>query len=211
MNRLQLAQRLRSEAGALSASPLTTTLNLTGDSARLVDWVDAAWIEIQQMRKWNWLWEQATVTITAGTNLTAGSVPAHRYDRDSAFVGQTPLTYADWDVFRTEWTTTEIVDGTPQWWTIRPDNAFVVNAKPTADFAITVERWKNPIAMAADADEPAMPSEFHMLIVWKAVMFYAGWDEAGAMYQNAAANFRRIFKMAVNANTPGFSIGDALC
>jgi hypothetical protein len=85
-----------------------------------------------------------------------------------------------------------------------------VNAKPTASFVIDVHRYTNPVAMAADTDTPAMPSEHHMLIVWRALMLYAGFDEAGGLFQHANANYKRMLEAATQYQQPDVQWGGAL-
>lgn len=210
MNRLELVQRLSREAGVNSAGP-TSTLSQTGEYARLVNWIDGAWNEIQQKYRWDFLWEQTTVTIATGTNLTAGSIPAHRYDKDGTYNDTTQLSYMPWKEFRSTYPGAIISDGTPSNWSIRPDKAFVVDAKPTADLALTVERWANPIAMAADTDEPAMPSEHHMAIVWKALLMYANFEEAGVTRETARVEFNRHIDALGVVEAPSFDFGGPLC
>lgn len=71
MNRLQLVQRLALECGV--SGTVTTTLNQTGEFARLVAWTDTAWEQLQTkhddwdfMRSSNILGQGASFQTTAG-------------------------------------------------------------------------------------------------------------------------------------------------
>lgn len=209
MNRLELAKRLKTEAGV--AGTLSTTIGQTGEFGRLVDWLDAAWTEIQSGHKWDFLWEAATVTITAATNETAGSIAAHRYVQDGTFQSTTPITYLPWAMFRERFPAALVAEGTPNAWTIRPDKAFVVNAKPSTDTAYSVERYANPVAMTADEDEPALAAEHHLLIVWAALMLYAQHEEAGSLYATAKVNRDRMMTALGLLELPDMTFGDPLC
>jgi hypothetical protein len=78
-------------------------------------------------------------------------------------------------------------------WSIRPDKAFVVNAKPASNTVLSVERYKAPSVMTLDADTPTgLPSEMHMAIVWRAVTLYAGHDENASLFQQATAEYRKM-------------------
>lgn len=193
MNRLQLCQRLRSEAGLGGSGPTATT-GQTGEMLQVVEWIDEAWNRIQSSRNWEFMWEASTVTIVGGTNYTAGSIPQSRYIKhattDSTGV---EVLYMPWDDFRRTFPTALITTGNPSVWTIRPDKAFAVNATPAADKTFSVERYKNPTAMAADSDTPTgLPTEHHMAIVWRALMLYAGYDEAGEQYKRADGEYRKV-------------------
>ncbi len=211
MNRLELCQRTAELAGIPTASFLTT-VNLTGEARRVVRWVDDALEQILQSHLWNFQWEQATVTIQAGTNATAGTIPPHRYVRDSAYVGTRKMDdFVPWQVFRTAWETPLIGNGEPSAWSIRPDKAFVVNSKPLADLTITVERYRNPVAMTADDDVPPMPTEHHLAIVYKALLLYANFEEAGVTRATAEEELgRHLSAMGMN-ELPSLLEGSALC
>lgn len=189
MNRLEIVKMTRQLAGVEGTA--VSTVNQSGEAKRVVDWCDHAWEEIQQAHNWNFLWEAATVTITANTNATAGTVAARRYLKDATYNGQNLMTYLAWELFRSTWPTPLIAAGVPTIWTIRPDKALAVNAKPTADLVLSVERYKNPTPMATDTDVPAMPAEHHMAIVYKALLLYANFEEAGVTRATAQSEFNR--------------------
>lgn len=207
MNFLQLAQRVATEAG-IPHTGLVTTINQTGELGRVVAWTADAWLTIQRLRKWNWLWEQASVTIAAGSNVTPGSIPGNRYLKDKTFFGTARLLYRPWDEFSSLYRTISTTQ--PTEWTIRPDNAFVVNAAPLAETVLSVERYQRPTALALDDDTPVMPSEFHMAIVWRALMDAADYDEAGVTRATAGAKFAEVLGDELAEDTPDFQLGDAL-
>lgn len=195
MNRLALCQRLRQEVGFSGSGP-TTTIGQAGEMKQVVDWIDTVWTRIQQSHNWDWLWTNPTITITAATNVTTASVPASRYEKERAFdtLGA-PMVYRPWSEFAVVWPTALIASGNPREWTIRPDKAVVVNAKPASNFSFTVERYSNPTAMAADADVPTgLPDEHHMAIVWRAVMLYGGFDQSSETYQHAKMEYDRSMR-----------------
>lgn len=209
MNHLQICQAVGREAG-LAAAGMTTTVSQTGENAQVIAWVDHAWLRIQSMRNWDWLWQSATVTILANTNATAGLIPASRYVKETTVnPSNVVLGYVPWQEFIRTWPSARIVAGTPSIWTIRPDKAFTVNAKPTANHALTVERYANPTSLSGNTESPALPAEHHMLIVWRAVMLYAGHDEAGALYQHADAERKKVLSAmgVTEVPAPGWECG----
>ena len=58
MNKLQIVNRLRQEAG-IATSDLTTTSGQSGESKRCVDWCNSAWMDLQTMRQ-DWFWMRST-------------------------------------------------------------------------------------------------------------------------------------------------------
>lgn len=63
---LQLVQRLRTETKA-SGTTVTTTVNQSGEYARLVNWVNDAWLDIQSTYT-DWGWMRSDVTFQTVTN-----------------------------------------------------------------------------------------------------------------------------------------------
>lgn len=199
-------------AGIPSGSFLTT-LNQTGEGARVVRWIDDAWQFLQQMHLWNFLWEQASVVIVADTSATAGTIPAQRYVADSAWVGTRRMDdFVPWEEFRQRWPVALIGPGEPTAWSVRPDNAFVVSARPLADLTISVERYRNPTAMAADTDVPTgLPAEHHLAIVYQALLLYANFEEAGITRATAQEELNKHLGVMTKTQMPMMQFAGALC
>lgn len=208
--RLSLCQDLRLLAGIPGNGPLTT-INQSGEYGLIVKWIGDAWREIQARHLWDWLWEEATVTISAGTSKTAGTIPAYRYDKDSVRSSTGPLRYLPWADFRLAYPDAVLTAEVPTVWTIRPDKAFAINALPTADLALTVQRYTNPVEMTADADVPGMPAEHHQAIVYKALMLYGNFEEAGIARNTAEVEFRRHMSQLGQTELEDIDFGAPLC
>lgn len=211
MNYLALCQRTVLEASIAGNGPSSVSTPQSKELQRIINWVADEWLLLQGTRCWSWQWENPTLTVLAATNSVAGTIAPARYAVDATFIGSTPIIYYPWDQFRMLWPAGDVADGQPDAWSIRPDLAFVVNAKPTADTAITVERYANPTALAADDDVPGMPEDLHMYLVWAALMKYAARDEAGSLY-STAEKFANDIKAAIMERClPQISLGGALC
>lgn len=211
MNRLQGCQRLRQEAGIAGTGPVTT-INQVGEAKRVVDWWDAAWSDIQRSRKWSFLWESPSVVITAGTYFTAGTIAADRYQKDATYdIYGSPLEYMPWEDFRQAYPVALIAPGLPAFWTIRPDLSFAVNSKPTSNATYTVERYMNPVVLTQDTDTPALPEQHHMAIVYKALMLYANFEEAGITRATAEEEFARHMSQLTALSLPDLIGAPALC
>lgn len=211
MNYLELCRRARLECGiARSTVALPTTVTgQVGQLASVVNWVNDVWLEIQREHNWSFMWEEVSVTIVAGTNSTATSLSENRWEKESARIGDGFLQYLPWADFRLMYPTvsTGAAGQAPSVWSIRPDGAFVVNIRPTADVTITAERYKAPVSMVADSDEPTMPSDLHMLVVWGAVIKYANDAEAGVKIATAHEEYGRLHQqlLATCLPTVGFA------
>jgi hypothetical protein len=210
MTRLQICQRIRELAGIPGSGP-STTIGQTGELGRVVNWADSAWATLQARHNWQWMWEEATVTILAGANTAAGTIAANRYVKDATYNGSEQMQYQQWDVFRVNYPSALIADGTPTVWTIKPDMTFALNAKPTANVTLNVERYRNPTAMTADADVPDLPEANHMAIVYQAMILYANFEEAAIVRATALEEYRRHLGELGMSDLPEASFGAALC
>jgi hypothetical protein len=214
--RLQLCNKLRQLAGIGAGSTgagLVTTLNQTGEYKRVVDWIDAAWNLIQLERKWDWMWTSGGgAVILANEYLVEAVIPAHRYVKDSLFIGTTRLVYRPWHKFQQEHPAPLIGSGEPSVWTVRPDMKVAVNRKPTAETTITLDFYNNPTAMAADSDVPTgLPTPHHDIIVYKALIEYANFEEAGVTRATAIQKYNEHFNVLSMHAMPEWTFGDPLC
>lgn len=216
MTYLELVRLLMQEA-AVNTTPsgLTTVVDQSGELARVVEWVRDAWLDIQGTKKWTFLWEQADIVIPAGFNALAGDLPASRWDRFTTYridpvSGQLrDLDYVPWQRFSLEYRILGNADSMTAW-TVRPDNAFVVNAPAGANTTFNVQRYRNPQNLAADADEPLLPEDLHKLIVFHALVKYAGYDEAGNQRMIAVDEVKRKTRALNERCLPSFEMGGSL-
>lgn len=216
MTFLELCQRLAVEAGVNNANGTrpTTVAAQIGELGRIVGWVRDSWDDLQREQNWTFMWERPSLTLLNGTSTIAGSIPPKRYDKDSLWIddGSTTgkrLDYVPWDEFRSDWRALNGA-GNLTAWTIQPSNTLAFNATANGDTNLTVERYTNPVTMTADDDTPAMPSDLHMLIVWKALVKYANFDEAGVQRRTAIEELNRLHASLCERCLPEWRLGTDL-
>lgn len=217
MTFLQLCQRLAQETGVSSNSltPLpTTTVGQTGELRRIVDWVARAWLDIQGGRLWNWMWEQASLTMLATTSSLPGTIPEGRYEKDSLYLpspnglGLFP-DFLPWDEFRQVYPFVQAGAGFGAW-SVAPDGSIRVDVAPAADQPFVVERYRLPTILAADDDVPEMPADLHMLIVYTALVRYADFDEAGVQRSTTIDQIRELKSQLYKRCLPQWRMGQPL-
>ena len=211
MNFLQLINRTRVECGVSGASTaLTTAQGLTGESARIASWVNAAWVDVQTAKE-DWQWKREPVqfnTVTQQQTYTptqagVGATFAN-WKRDSfrcSSVGQNYadeqlLNYMDYTTFRNlyQYGTMRTTYARPVVVSIAPggDKDLAFGSIPDQPYVITGEYYKAPYELAADADAPDIPSRFQLIVVYRAMMFYGGYTAAPEVYQRGEFEFKRL-------------------
>lgn len=210
MNFLELVNRARVECGASGARvPLVTTQNATGEAARMVNWVNAAWIDVQTAKEdWQWMREPFQFTTVAQQQVyspTEVGVAATfaNWKRDSfrcSSVGQDfkdeqLLNYMEYTTFRNlyQYANMRYTFSRPVVVSIVPPSKYLgFGSIPNQPFVITGEYYKEPVEFSADADVPDIPSRFQMMIVYRAMMFYGGYESAPEVYQRGEQEFKRL-------------------
>lgn len=229
MNRLQIVQRLREKIGGAGTGP-TSTLAQVGESLRQVNWCDEAWLEIQTLsEQWAWMRKGASFPTTAGKaaylpTATVGETLVADFGRwhDDTFriyrtsVGRSdeqflvPWDYADWRNTYDFGAQSTILQR-PMVLAERPaDSAILLGNTPDDIYTITGEYQAAPSALAADADLPGLPAKFHMLIVYKAMMFAGSYDAAPEVYAEGSQAYERMLAMLEADQLEQISFGEPL-
>jgi hypothetical protein len=209
MNFLQLVNRTRVECG-VTGPALTTAQNLTGEAARIANWVSSAWVDIQTSKE-DWLFMRESVTFNLITNqqfYTAtdagiGSTFAN-WKRDSFRCSSVGQNYADEQLMNyMEYTTFRnlYMYGNMRTTYARPVVVTIDGGKdlgfgsiPDQAYVIDGEYYVKPIELSGDSDTPALATNFHMLVVYRAMYYYAGYESAPEVYQRAEYEFQRLMQ-----------------
>ncbi len=236
MNFLSLAQRLVLECGV--SGTLSTTASQTGSLGRIVTWVNQAWQELQtEHDDWDWMLSSnllgagvsfATVAGQASYPLgtaagTSGVAVANfgKWARDSfrnytTSVGVSNEMFLDWvpyDTWRDAYMlgAMRTVQTRPVAFAIGPDKSICLGPPPNALYTVTGDFYVAPTLMAVDTDVPALPdAHFHMAIVYKAMMMYAGYESAPEVFQRGQQGYASLLKELEAKRAPEMSFAGAL-
>lgn len=199
---LQLCSRLRQEVGISGAGPIAVT-GQTGELKRIVDWVLGAYEEIQNKHKnWKFLQNEFSFNTVSGTQAYALTDAAlatmtelATWKRDDVRIyltatgtsDETRLRYCPWENFKATYLfgASRATTGKPTHFSIKPDKSIVFWPKPDAIYTCVGEYFKRAQTMTANADEPLLPDEYHMLIVWQAIVTYAVYTASPEVYAGA--------------------------
>lgn len=209
MTFLELCQRLRSECIASGSGP-TSVVAQTGESGRLVNWINDAWMDIQaEHPDWQWLRSSFSfVTVAdqaAYTPTECGVTDFGIWKQDSMRCypttvgtrGEVFLTPVDYDYWRDQYQfgATRDVRNRPTVVAVAPDTSLALGHTPDATgYTVVGTYFKEPSRMAADADVPTMPAKHQMAIVYRAMMFYGSYAAAPEVYTRGELEFKRMLR-----------------
>lgn len=219
MNRLELAQNLRSDAG-ISGSDDTTT-DPTGEWADVVRWIDRAWKDIQLRHKgtWNWMRSSVTFTTVALQKEYAPSVAPMLLTNFGNWVPWSFRVYSGGEVgnqldlvhwqsyeqFRASYLIGSLATeaSRPNDVVITPSKSIILYPTPVdTSFTVTADYYRKPQVLAADTDEPEMPEEFHELILYRALMFASQTEGATDDYAIGQKEFNKLYAQLMADQLP---------
>lgn len=225
MTYLELFQRLHQESGIAGSTP-TTIVGQTGKLAKLVNWVLSAYEDIQNLHPqgWKFLQDDFSFSTTAteqnytpaDAGITAG-LSEWKTDTGStriysATTDEVELVYHEWDIFRLAYKTGSNRDasGRPSVYSIKYDNSLELWQIPDDVFTVNGEYFMIAQTMDEDADEPLIPSQFQMIIVWRALMFYAADVGADELYAHGRNEYKRLLASLERNQLPRIGYGKPL-
>lgn len=230
MNFLQIVQRLGRECGMAAAA--SSTVSQAGELRRLVDWVAASWEEIQNRHhNWRWMRSRFSVSATVGDDsyaytdctdsLTAAAIS--RFARwwvldeegynnvkiylTSAGVGtENLLRFIPYASFRTIYKIGTQNNGYPAHVTIDPQNNLLLGPAPDGTYTVSGEYQRGSQSFTADADEPDLPSRFHLLIVYRAMMKYGRFKSAAEVLNGGKFEGDRLMRQLEADQLPAMAL-----
>ena len=207
MNLLQLVNQARIECG-VSGPALTTAVGQTGESGRMVAWVVQAWTDIQTSKE-DWLFMRESFDFNTTANVweysptDAGLTDFGNWKRDSfrcasdltLFRDEQLLNYMEWTTFRNLYRYANMRNTTarPVVVSIMPNKDLAFGSTPDGVYVIDGEYYTQPVTLAADTDTPLLPARFHMAIVYRAMMYYAGFEAAPEVMARGDFEYRRLY------------------
>ena len=225
MNLLQLVNRIKRKCGVSGAS-ITTVANQVEEINRLVDYANEAWMELQLSRE-DWFWMRGSAscptvqgqsTYAPSTDFALTNFGNWAVDTFRNYVTATgPISEVHTEMIGyEEWRNTYMFGANryaytrPVEVTITPNLSIGVGPVAAAGYTLTGDYYKVATELVTDTDTPAMPDQFHMIIVYRAMMYYGAYEAAGEVAQEGATGFKRLNTMLVLNQLTPITLGNAL-
>jgi len=191
MNYLTLCDTLIKESG-LNETGVLSVVSQTGVKKKVVNWVNRAWVAVQNKRDWNFLWQEGSFNTVVDSQTydpvgdLALSPTLRRWDT-SSFIHSTSgsskfyLQHVPWENFDNTLSTS----GTPTKFTIKPNKSIKFNAVPDVIGTVEFSYIRTPQTLSANTDVPLVDSAYHDIILYQAMLYLAAEQDAPELYQDA--------------------------
>lgn len=120
-----------------------------------------------------------------------------------------PLAWLEYEEFQRRFIAGSEADGQPRYWSVSPTKQLLIAPAPdSADYSLSADYWAKPTELRLDDDEPGMPEQFHMLIVWRALLEVASFDAAPEVETRAMRNLKTIWTDLIEDQAPRIQLSD---
>lgn len=230
---LELCSDLRQESTDSGSGPTAVT-GQSGELARFVKWVKDAWTELQNEHDdWRWMQKYFSVSTVSGTGAyaydatgltdTVSLAAITRFSRwhtkphdfkcylsSGGVGGEYFLQWMNWEDFKLLYRKGTQTNGRPVHVSVDETNKFVLGPIPNAVYVVSGGYTIGPQILAANSDTPEMPSRFHSLIVYRAMIKYGFNSVAPEALQRASIEGGRLHSALVRDQRPPISANCSL-
>lgn len=181
----------------MAGPPPSSVTGQVGRAADLVAWYAEAYNDIQRDRDGKWKWLRRDFTLNTVVDdpwylysdctdvLAAAAISRFRAwdldERQLPFIylvsdgesTETELQIAEWSEFRRRYIRGTHTSAYPCYVSVDPANDLYLGPTPNDIYRVSGTYWRGNQSLEVDADTPEMPADYHMLIVYRALLKYA--------------------------------------
>tara|TARA_R100000951_G_C2628505_1_gene176841 strand:+ start:726 stop:1391 length:666 start_codon:yes stop_codon:yes gene_type:complete len=186
-----------------------TASDLSEEELSVVRYIKNADLDIQRRWfNWDYLWSEATITPSVGVSTLTSPANLGNWKLDSIVFSKATddyqqLDFMDWEPYRLEYKLGVIDSGTPEVFSIKPDNVIDVWPTPDSTTTISTEYYRVPTELAADSDISSIPPRFHNMIIARAKIYYGENEDAPEILSGALASFEDLLDKLESDQLPG--------
>lgn len=229
MNFLALLQRTKRKCRVTGAIP-TSVMGQNEEFARLADFVNEAWMNLQLNRAdWRWMRAsmsfpvvlgQSTYTLaqiqSTGTGLSNfgnWDVSTFRnYDTNIGTDSEIEIGFIPYDWWRDTYQINSMrrTNSRPVQFTVTPTHGIALGPNPIAGYTISGDYHKVASEMSANTDTPLLPTQFHMALVYGAMMSYGVSESKPEIYDEGEKEYTRMVRSIEAHQLPDLTVSGAL-
>jgi|SRR3989339_828167 len=210
MNFLQICQKVQEKSGIQTKIGSVSTPGLGTIETDIIQSVVTAWSDIQTMREdWKFMRSEVDLTLTTATTThTVSSIFSDEdvfasWKEDRFLYLFTVLQYIPYDRFiLIDFTTTS----EPKTFTINPSNNDLIFNPVDTSYDITLQYYINIQTLADNTDIPNLPSRFHHLLVYAALLDVTASIGDLISYQRYSLKYSMMVSQLMRSELPGKSV-----
>jgi len=230
---LELLQRTWLEC-QIAGPPPTTIAGLTGEGRDLLHYLNAGWMELQAEHV-DWDFMQVTpgfslptiagqqiyaptaIPTAADAAIMVGNVGSWKTDTfrvyltSSGFPSEVFMEfyhYDDWkDMYQMG--TLRTTQTQPIAFTVLPNLSLGLQC-PLTGYTVIGDYYQAPIAFAVDGDVPALPIQYRIMLVYRAMMVYGLEESAPEVFNQGRSLYTPLHTRLTNSRLPAIRTGGAL-
>lgn len=232
MTFLQLGQRLASEAGAAGVG-MSTMQNQVGEYGRMVNWINDAWMDIQRLHQdWDWQRTSATVpTVTGQANYPLSAFTdangnlglvdfgtwelstGRNYASSSGITSEIFMDYLPYNEWRDMYLygALRFTQSRPNVFAVNPaDHSIMLGPIPITGYVFEIDYFTAPYKLVNDTDVPILPPQWHMAIVYKAMMRYGKYEKDSQLVADNQIEYMKLMREMLADWMPDVTMGATL-
>lgn len=230
-NFLELVNLLQMEtdsSGAALSDITPAVIGTTGELARLVQWIKLAWNDVQTAHiDWGWMRTTMPEFVTLGsghpqysladigiTNFGAWARDSFRNYQTS--VGYSSEVFMDGNINYESWRDSYFYGALrtsvsrPMVVAVAPDKSLCFGPVADTGYTIVGDYFTGPVPLVLASDVPALPTQFHYAIVYKAMMYYGSFMGAPEVFQRGEQEFAKIMLRLDATQLPGCTLSGTM-
>jgi len=230
---LQICQDVAEEVGIDDGGP-SDVITQTGEHQRIVKWVKRAWMEIQgKHTSWRWMHREFTISTVADQATYAytdandvddaaaisrfshwmvsdNDEPPRSYLTSTGIGSETWLIYTPFIYYERVYDRGNQISGAPAHITVDRADNIRLGPAPSDVYTVTGYYVRGHQVLAADADTPDMPAQYHDLIMYRAMEKYARYHSAEEVLDRAEVEGRRVLHALEANQLPPFALAEPM-
>jgi len=153
-----------------------------------------------------------TAINTSGTQSGTHTVSSSNTTNFVGLLSETDMWPMDYDQWRNayQFGATRTTYSRPVTVAVAPNDSLVTGPTAAAGYTLIGDYFKKPTNMTAATDTPSMPEQFHMLIVYKAMEYYAMSEAAPEILARAEKGWAQMYRALMQHQGMRLSLGGAL-
>ena len=205
---IELCQDMARDIGIPGTGPSTVTPT-PEEEKDVVRYIKDADQDIQSMWfNWDFLWAENSATTESGTSTITSPTDLAQWNIDSVVYAPTsegwqPLQFVPWLQYKEDYKYGTIATGTPEFFSVKPNNVMDLYPTPDAATTLTTEYWTTPTVLSASTDISVIPVRFQRIIIARAKIYYAEQNDASEILSGSIAEFTDLLLKLESDQLPG--------